>query len=293
MLYIKMTEKDKLEQVWQLDKKETLEQYKETERIFHILWKPVRPGDIPSSYNSWINSSKNAWCQRSSEFVYWESLKDVIWAILVEYSYYPGWWCGMEYWVKIFVKRWKKSDYRRIVYRDAYSSAYDDRWKAYNSIDLVKVEGNKVTVTLSSNSRKDDYTFYLEKNEIEEKLLSPENQEKFKEHIETEEERLLKENTRENGIMPSNYDLVYMKMPWSRIYDKKYEEAEIIGEDIDLWKWECCIVIKTQIDANADGWMQFAWLKYVITPTSTHLVDRETAYQSELMSGKRIKMRVK
>lgn len=293
MLYIKMTEKDKLEQVWQLDKKEKLEQYKETERIFHILWKPVRSGDIPSSYNSWINSSKNAWCQRSSEFVYWESLKDVIWAILVEYSYYPGWWCGMEYWVKIFVKRWKESDYRRIVYRDAYSSSYDDRWKAYNSIDLVKVEGNKVTVTLSSNSRKDDYTFYLEKNEIEEKLLGPETQEKFKEHIETEKERLLNENTRENGIMPSNYDLVYMKMPWSRIYDRKYEKAEIIGEDIDLWKWECYIVIKTQIDANADGWMQFAWLKYVITPTSTHLVDRETAYQSELMSGKRIKMRVK
>jgi hypothetical protein len=39
--------------------------------------------------------------------------------------------------------------------------------------------------------------------------------------------------------------------------------------------------------------MQFAWLKYKITPTSTELVDRETAYQSELMSGKRIKMRVK
>jgi hypothetical protein len=70
-----------------------------------------------------------------------------------------------------------------------------------------------VTLTLSSNSRKDDYTFYLAKNEIEEKVLSPEAQEKFKERIETEKERLLKENTRENGIMPSNYDLVYMKMP--------------------------------------------------------------------------------
>jgi hypothetical protein len=104
---------------------------------------------------------------------------------------------------------------------------------------------------------------------------------------------LLKESTKENGIMPSNYDLVYMKMPWSRIYDKKYEKAEIIGKDVDLWKWECYIVIKTQIDANADGWMQFARLKYRITPTSTELVDQETAYQSELMSGKRIKMRVK
>lgn len=288
-----MKDKEKLEQIWELDKKEWLEQYKESDKIVQVLWKSVRPWDIPSSYSSWINSSRSAWCCRDSEFIYGESLKDIIWAILVDYSYYPWWWCWMEYWVKIFVKRWKESDSRRIVYRDAYSSAYDDRWKSYNSIDSVKVEWNKVILTLSSNSRKDDYTFYLEKNEIEEKVLSPEAQERFEGHIELEKERLLKENTRENGIMPSNYDLVYMKMPWSKIYNKKYEKAEIIGENIDLWKWECYIVIKTQIDANADGWMQFAWLKYKITPTGTELVDQETAYQSELMSGRRIKMRVK
>jgi hypothetical protein len=288
-----MKDKEKLEQIWESDKIEWLESIEEKEKIAQVLWKEVERKDIPLSYSSWINSSRSAWCCRDSKFIYGESLKDIIWAILVDYSYYPGWWCGMEYWVKIFVKRWKESDSRRIVYRDAYSAAYDDRWKSYNSIDSIKVEWNKVTLTLSSNSRKDDYTFYLTKNEIEENVLSPEAQEKFKERIESEKERLLKENTRENGIMPSNYDLVYMKMPWSRIYDKKYEKAEIIGEDIDLWKWECYIVIKTQIDANADGWMQFARLKYKITPTSTHLVDRETAYQSELMSGKRIKMRLK
>ena len=288
-----MTEIDKLEQIWELDKKEGLEQYKETDEIAKVLWKSLKPTDIPSSYRSWIVSSRKAWCCRDTKLIYGESLKDVIWVVLVDYSYYPGWGCGMEYWVKIFVKRWKESDSRRIVYRDAYSSAYDDWWKSYNSIDSIKVEWNKVTVTLSSRSRKDNYTFYLEKNEIDETFLSPEDQEKFKEHIEAEKERLLKENTRENGIMPSNYDLVYMKMPWFRIYDKKYEKAEIIGEDVDLWKWACYIVIKTQIDANADGWMQFAWLKYKITPMSTELVAQETAYQSELMSGKRIKMRVK
>lgn len=36
--------------------------------------------------------------------------------------------------------------------------------------------------------------------------------------------------------MPSNYDLVYMKMPNSQKYDRKYEEAEVIDESIDLGK---------------------------------------------------------
>jgi hypothetical protein len=34
--------------------------------------------------------------------------------------------------------------------------------------------------------------------------------------------------------MPSNYDLVYMKMPNPQKYDRKYEEADVIDESIDL-----------------------------------------------------------
>ena len=148
-----MKDKENLEQIWKSDKKEWLESVEEKEKIAQVLWKQVEWKDIPSSYSSWINWSRSAWCCRDSKFIYGESLRDIIWAILVDYSYYPGWWCGMEYWVKIFVKRWKESDSRRIVYRDAYSAAYDDWWKSYSSIDSIKVEWNKVTLTLSSNSR--------------------------------------------------------------------------------------------------------------------------------------------
>jgi len=199
----------------------------------------------------------------------------------------------MEYWVKLFAKRWKESDYRRIVYRDAYSSSWDDWWKAYNTIDSIEVKWDKVIVSVSSNSRKDSYTFNLKKNEIEEKVLSKEAQEEFKKHIEWEKTRLLKLQTRENWIMPSNYDLVYMKMPNPQKYDKKYEEAEVIDESIDLWKWECYLIIKTQIDANAADGIQYAWYKYKISPTSTTLVDQEYVYQSQLMHWKRIKMKIK
>ena len=34
--------------------------------------------------------------------------------------------------------------------------------------------------------------------------------------------------------MSSNYDLVYMKMPNPQKYDRKYEEAEVIDESIDI-----------------------------------------------------------
>ncbi len=154
---------------------------------------------------------------------------------------------------------------------------------------------DKIIVIVSSSERSDTYVFWLQKQkeEISEKCLSTAEQEKFKERITKEKERLLQENTRRYGIMPSNHDLVYMKMPWSKIYDRKYEEAKIIDESINLWEWICYLVIKTQIDANAADWMQFAWLKYEITPTSTKLVGQQTAYQSELMSGKRINIRAK
>ena len=286
-----MTEKEKLEQVWGLDQKGLLEQYEKMDEVKKVLWKEVEREDIPSSYESWIESSQRAWRWMSSKFIYWESLKDIIWAILVDYSYYPGWWCGMEYWVKIFVKRWKKSDCEKIVYRDSYSAAYDDWSKAFKSIDSVEVKWDKVIVNVSSSSRKSSYSFYLQKDEEDEELLSKEAQARFQERIEKEKERLLKQKTRENGMMPSSYDLAYIQIPNPQMFNKKYEKAVIMDEATDLWKWECYIVIKTQIDANADGWIQYAWLKYKITPTSTELVAQESAYQSELKEWRRITIR--
>jgi hypothetical protein len=86
---------------------------------------------------------------------------------------------------------------------------------------------------------------------------------------------------------------VYMKMPNSQKYDRKYDEAEVIDESIDLGKWECYLIIKTQIDANAADGIQYAWYKYKITPTATTLLEQENAYQSQLMDWKRIKMKIK
>lgn len=286
-----MKDKERLEQTWvNVDEWITTATQETKKDIKNTLWKEVNMEDIPESYDSWIDSTRSAWIYRDSKYVYWSSEKDIIWAVLVEYSYYPWWWCWMEYWVKLFVKRGEETDYRRIVYRDAYSSSRDDWSKAYHTIDSVDVKGNNVDVHLKSNSGEGTYSFKLKKNEVKEKVLSKEVQEKFKDHVEKEIERLLKEQTRENWIMPSNYDLVYMHMPNPQKFEKKYEKAEVLGKTIDLWKWECYLIIKTQIDADAADGIQYAWYKYKITPTSTTIVEQENAYQSQLMHWKKIKM---
>ena len=263
--------------------------------------KKVKPGDIPETYHSWLDSVRNQGSLYSHKIQYWTSKTDIIWVALLDYSKSYGSYSGMEYWRKLFVKRWENSDVKTFVWRDHRSSEYDDSSKAYTDIVKVEAEDDKVIVTVRKNQeRKISYTFYLEKNEEEEKLLSKEAQAEFKERIEKEKERLLKEQTRENGMMPSNYDLVYMQTPWAKIYDKKYivydkkyEEAKILDEATDLWKWECYILIKTQIDADATDGIQYAWLKYKITPTNTELVEQENAYQSQLMHWKEINISVR
>lgn len=218
-----------------------------------------------------------------------------VYVVLSDYSYYAWWWCWMEYWVKIYVKRWSKTDMAKIVYRDAHSSYYDDRSKAYTTIDKVEVLDDKVLVTVSRwpKTKANTYTFPLEKEEwVVEEVLSTEEQQKFKEHVEKEKKRLLQLETRENGRMPSFHDLVYMQAStwywWER--EMKYDEAKIVDDHMDLWRGVYIMVIKTQIDSCAGDWKQFAWLKYKITPEETTLLGRESLWQSELMRWKQIHM---
>ena len=217
-----------------------------------------------------------------------------VYVVLSDYSYYPWWGCWMEYWVKLYVKRWSQTDMDRIVYRDAYSSRYDDWSKAYTVIDKVEVLDDKVLVTVSKwpDTRADTYSFQLKKQDWEEdeKLLSTEEQLKFKERVEEEKKRLLKLETREHGRMPSYHDLVYMQMPSPQDYEMMYDKAEIVEEHMSLWKGVYVMVIKTQIDSCAGDWKQFAWLKYQITPEETVLLESESLWQSELMRWKQVHM---
>jgi len=94
-----MKDKERLEQTWvNVDEWITTATQETKKDIKNTLWKEVNMEDIPESYDSWIDSTRSAWIYRDSKYVYWSSEKDIIWAVLVEYSYYPWWWCWMEYW---------------------------------------------------------------------------------------------------------------------------------------------------------------------------------------------------
>ena len=301
LLIIKMKDREKLEQIDDSVKKTSSADWAK-EDLAETLEKPIY-SELSSDYLSWERSSSSKWSHRDTKFEYWKTRDDIVWAVLVDYSYYPGWWCWMEYWVKLFVKRWDKTDMKRIVYRDSYSSANDDWWKSYKRIDSIEITDDRVILTVSSSKRTDSYVFPLKKSDksIKEKIwLSLEDQTKFKEMFEFEKKRLLDEHTRKEWKYPASYDLTLRQIPdyfgshWVHPYDERqYDKAEIVDEYVDAERWTACIVIKTQIDANADSWKQFQWLKYEISLKWLKLVDRNQAYQSEMRAGKQVSMYAK
>ena len=110
---------------------------------------------------------------------------------------------------------------------------------------------------------------------------------------------MIKQETRE-WKYPVCYDFALRQIPnafgsyWVQPYDERpYDKAEIVDKYVDIEWWTACIVIKTQIDANAGSGKQFQWLKYVITPKWSTLVDIDQAYQSEMEAGKHISMYAK
>lgn len=296
-----MTDKEILEQVDKGVKESPSTSEWVKQDLVEELKKPTW-NDIPLAYKSWESSSLSQWSHRDVEYVYWEWKDDIIWAVLVDYSYHPGGWCWMEYWVKLFVKRWKETDMRRIVYRDAYSSSRDDRWKCYTSIEWIEVKWDEVIVKVKSSSRTDTYTFRLKKMDKSDQWKEPLSQWaqlRFRMYVDRQKEELLDKETRHEWRYPVCYDLVTKQIPnmfssqWVHPYDERpYDKAEIVDESIDLEWWTACIVIKTQIDANADSGKQFKWIKYLITwDWWIKLVESDQAYQSELMHWKRIDIR--
>ena len=295
-----MTEKEKIDQIDESIEQELSTTKLTKEDLVEELKYPSQK-DIPSDYKSWEKSSLSKWSHRDVEYAYGEWKDDIIWAVLVDYSYYPGGWCWMEYWVKIFVKRWDGTDMKRIVYRDSYSSARDDWWKAYTSIDWIEVTWDEIRVKVSSSRRTDTYTFYLKKPDkpVQKKeWLSSEQQAKFKKFFELEKEKLLERCTRKEWKYPASYDLTLRQIPnvfgsdGIHPYDERpYDKAQVIDQYIDVEWWTACIVIKTQIDANTDCGKQFQWLKYAVTPKWSTLVATDQAYQSEMKAGKQISMR--
>ena len=208
MLYIitniKMTEKEKLSQLenvnWSVNGTEKLQETTKwkLEKTF-LVGNLVPKEDVPVEYYNWLWSilNQNKWHPMDIKFVYWETENDIIWVVLFDYSYYPWWGVGMEYGVKLFLKRWLNTDYKKIVYRDSYDANRDDRWKAYNEIESISIDGDCVTVNPCSNRRTDTYHFLLKKPDetIAEELLSLDEQKEFENHVETEIQRLLDENT--------------------------------------------------------------------------------------------------
>ena len=197
--------------------------------------------------------------------------------VLHEYSDYNG-SGGTEYWTVISIKRGKNTIKKSFKYRDRYDYRNDNPSHEYKKIKSVKVDGDKVEVTVSKGKSTDTYTFDIAYKEDKKSLNSAEN-ENFEESIRKVEERLIIENTKDQKYLAS-HNLALRKVSgafgndWMNLESElSYDKAKVAYENIIPEKWEAHVTILMQKDASWDMWRQFWLIKYIVTPEWAEKVD--------------------
>ncbi len=197
--------------------------------------------------------------------------------VLHEYSDYNG-SGGTEYWTVINIKRGKNTTKKTFKYRDRYDYRNDNPSHEYKKIKSVKVDGDKVEVTVSKGKSTDTYTFDIAYKEDKKSLNSAEN-ENFEESIRKVEERLIVENTKDQKYLAS-HNLALRKVSgafgndWMNLESElSYDKAKVVYENIIPEKWEVHVTILMQKDASWDMWRQFWLIKYIVTPEWAEKID--------------------
>jgi len=190
--------------------------------------------------------------------------------VLHEYSDYNG-SGGTEYWTIINVKRGKNTTKKSFKYRDRYDYRNDNPKHEYKKIKGVKVDWDKVEVTVSKGKSTDTYTFDIAYKEDKKSLNSAED-ENFEESIRKVEESLIIENTKDQKYLAS-HNLALRKVPgafdkdWMSLESElSYDKAKVVYENIIPEEWEAHVTILMQKDASWDMWRQFWLIKYIVTP---------------------------
>jgi len=185
---------------------------------------------------------------------------------------------GCEYWREINIKRGDNTTKKRFKYRDAYDYDYKNPRHEYTKIESIRVDWNKVEVTVSSGKYKDVYTFDIAYKE-DKKTLSSVGKKEFEESIRSMEESLIIENTKDQKYLAS-YNFALRKVPgafgnnWMNLETElSYDKAKVVYENIIPEKWEAHVTILTQTDASWDMWRQFALIRYIVTSEWATKVD--------------------
>lgn len=212
--------------------------------------------------------------------------------VLHEYSDYSG-SGGSEYGTVISIKRGKNTTKKSFKYRDRYDYRNDIPGHEYRKIDSVKVDWDKVEVTVSSGRSTDTYEFNIAYKEPKKSI----DRKEFEESIKKIEKQLIDENTKKENYLAS-YNLSMRKVPWAFDYKSMdleseipYEEAKIIYEDIDSESGEAHVIIKKHMDASGDMWRQFWLVKYVVTPKWAEMIN-EYSYWEWALDDKNVQKKI-
>lgn len=237
---------------------------------------------------------------------------ETVWIVLL-YDYtrdYKNSFSDPEYWTKIFVKVGDFETEKEFVYRDAYDWTKDDWSKAYTKIRRLQIQWDTLKVWLWKEDNEPTlYQIKIPKDKQKKQNsgvdLWRSYKNEFKEHIEYEKERLLKQLTRTEKY-PNVFWYGARQIPNLPIMDIPFDEAIIADEYIDMTHWEAYIVIKTQIDADSSKWKQYSWIKYKIFVNwdkfktndfngslETRLIEHFDVREEELVNGLEVKIKAK
>lgn len=315
--------KSDTELIWK-NKDELLENLKEiSPEELENIWEEMRKSrarreyeeekDLNTKYRTHINEfiktaewekTKNMWRYFQEDSKVTENWERFWIALLYDYRRdYDDPYSDPERWVKLFVKVWDYETSKEIVYVDAKWTEYDDWSKAFTKIDRLSLEGNTLKVWLSKwEDTPVLYKFDIPSNPQKKERINLwyEAKEAFKKHIISEKERLVKELTK-NERYPNVFWYWARQIPNLGVTNIPYDQASIVDEHTDLKTWECYVVIKTQIDADALQGKKYSWQKYRIKITeyqcsinfNTQLVEKFDAREHELATGTRVKLKAR
>lgn len=206
---------------------------------------------------------------------------------------------GMEYGTNIIVARNNETNrtQKYIKWRDAYSQSNDRPELNFNRVKINSVTDESVGVSLFTDSRdyRSEESFALQKKEIKEELLSPEEERQWKEDYE-KIKRETKENCGVKGTMPAYVDLMFFEGNLPAGVDSSrevpYQEPSVLDQKIDSKRGLGVFVVKSQIDHYAGYGKQFRWEAFLINnDREVKRIAEETAYELALKEGKKVDLR--
>lgn len=202
-------------------------------------------------------------------------------------------WAGMEYGKIIGIWHNGMIHKKKFTRRDGFTGEKDRPEYAFNDIAHVDIQKNTdnliITVTAQQGKYEENIVFEIPVQETKnQKRLTAEEQNMFKDNINHQTEILLQQHFREHAKMPMSinfrFDPTVTRLPPEAMEQQvPYEKPYIMDRYTNHCTGEAVIILKAQIDHNAIDGKQYERVGYTINyQEEPKEVFRECRYESQI-----------